>query len=151
MTQRALLHGTAVAFTSADFGLSAVFLRGPSGRGKSDLAFRLIAMGWQLIGDDQVAFERRQVDVMALSVPSIEGLMELRGVGLVRFPPAPPAPLKLVIDLVPREDVPRLPEKETVDILGISVSCLKLHAFDASTPYKITKALELVNKPELLV
>ena len=57
-----------------------------------------------------------------------------------------------MVDLVPREEVPRLPpQDETIDILGVAITLLKLHAFDGSTPYKIIKAIELVHKPGLLV
>ncbi len=147
------LHGSAVAIPVPDSKPGAVLLRGFSGRGKSDLAFRLIAAGATLIGDDQVTLERRQDKiVMAYPVETIRGLLEVRGVGLIKFPVAPATPLRLVVDLVPREEVPRLPPKdETVDIIGIGITFLKLHAFDASTPYKIIKAIELVHKPDLLV
>ncbi len=149
--KKVIIHGSAVAIQGQDFPPAAVLLRGFSGRGKSDLAFRLIAAGASLICDDQVALERRQDKVMAESVETIRGLLEARGIGLLKYPVAQPAPLRLVVDLVLREDVPRLPEKKTVDILGVAITSLKLHAFDASTPFKIIKAIELVHKPGLLV
>ncbi len=149
--KKTILHGSAVRLQGQDVPPAAVLLRGFSGCGKSDLAFRLIAAGGTLICDDQVVLERRQDQVMAEAAEPIRGLLEIRGVGLVKLPVAPPTPLRLVVDLVPREDVPRLPERETVDILGIAIICLKLHAFDASTPLKIIKAIELVHKPDLLV
>ncbi len=149
--RKSILHGSAVAVQGNDFPASAVLLRGFSGRGKSDLAFRLIEMGGMLISDDQVALERRQDKVMADTVDTIRGLLEVRGVGLLRYPVAPPTQLRLVVDLVLREDVPRLPDWETVDILGVAVARLELHAFDASTPFKIIKAIELVHKPDILV
>ena len=151
--KKVIVHGSAVAIQGTGFKPSAVLLRGFSGRGKSDLAFRLIATGATLICDDQVTLERRQDKlVMAYPAETIRGLLEVRGLGLVKYPVASPTPLRLVVDLVPREQVPRLPEKgETVDILGIAIAHLKLHAFDTSTPYKIIKAIELVHKPDLLV
>jgi HPr kinase/phosphorylase len=150
--KKIILHGSAVAIQSADFPPAAVLLRGFSGRVKSDLAFRLISSGALLIGDDQVALELRHGKIMAESVEPIRGLLEVRGVGLIQFPVAPVTPLRLIVDLVPREDVPRMPEKdETVDILGIDIKLLKLHAFDTSTPHKIIKAIELVHKPNLLI
>ncbi len=146
------MHGTAVAIEGADFPASAVLLRGFSGRGKSDLAVRLIHAGATLICDDQVTCKRRQDDkIMAESVASISGLLEVRGIGLLKYPVAPPTQLRLVVDLVPREEVPRLPDRETVDILGVAITTLKLHAFDASTAAKIIKAIELVHKPDILV
>lgn len=153
--KKIIVHGSAVALQgtdfNADFPSSAVLLRGFSGRGKSDLAFRLISLGATLICDDQVALERRQDKILASPVDTIRGLLEVRGVGLLKYPVAPATPLRLVIDLVPHEDVPRLPEPETVDILGLAVAFLKLHAFDNSTPLKIIKAIELVHKPGLLI
>jgi HPr kinase/phosphorylase len=149
--KKTMVHGSAVAIGGQGFGPSAVLLRGFSGRGKSDLAFRLIALGATLICDDQVALERRQNKVMAESIEAIRGLLEIRGVGLLKYSVAPATPLRLVVDLVPREEVPRLPAQETVDMLGVAIPLLKLHAFDTSTPHKIIKAIELVHKPDLLV
>ena len=149
--KKTLIHGTAVAIQGSDFPTSAVLLRGFSGRGKSDLAFRLITAGAMLICDDQVSLERRLDKIVAESVESIRGLLEVRGVGLLKYPVAKATQLQLIVDLIPREDVPRLPAKETLDILGIAITSLKLHAFDASTPFKIIKAIELVHKPGLLV
>lgn len=149
--QKIILHGTAVAIQGPDFPASAVLFRGISGRGKSDLAFRLIAGGAVLVCDDQVSLERRHGKIMAEPVETIRGLLEVRGVGLLKFTPSLPVPLGLVVDLVPREEVPRLPVWETVDILGMDIARLKLHAFEASAPFKIIKAIELVHKPGLLV
>lgn len=150
--KKQIVHGSSVAIQSADFPASAVLLRGFSGRGKSDLAFRLISLGALLIGDDQVALERRQDKVMVEAVEPITGLLEVRGVGLIKCPIAPPTPLRLIVDLVPREEVPRMPEKdETVDVLGTHIKVLKLHAFDTSTSQKIIKVIELVHRPNLLI
>lgn len=145
------LHGTAVYLEGQGLSPGAVFLRGASGSGKSDLAFRLIGMGGKLIADDQVMFERQRDRVHAASVPAIEGLLEVRGVGLLLMPFLPASPLKLVVDLVAREKVPRLPDFETVSILDTNIPYLSLHAFDASTPLKIFKALEVAEKPHLVV
>jgi HPr kinase/phosphorylase len=148
MQKKTIVHGTAVAIKDK----GAVLLRGPSGAGKSDVAFRLIGQGALLIGDDQVALERRQDNkIMADHVPAIKGLLEVRALGLVKYPVAPQQPLRLIIDLIPREAVVRMPEWETEDILGVAVPRLQLHGFDASTPLKIIQAIELVHKPDLLV
>jgi len=146
-----LLHGTAVLLRGAGFEPGAVLLRGLSGAGKSDLAFRLIETGGQLISDDQVELERRREKIFAGSVDAIKGLLEVRGVGLLRNDVAPQSPLRLVVDLVRREDVPRLPEAETVEILEVQVPRIRLHAFDASTPLKIYKMLEVLQRPSLKV
>jgi len=133
--QKIIVHGSAVAVQCENFAPAAVLLRGVSGRGKSDLSFRL----------------RHEKIITADSVETIRGLMEVRGLGLLKFPVAPPTQLRLVVDLVLREEVPRMPEWETEDILGIPVVLLKLCAFEESAPLKIAKAIELVHKPDLLI
>ena len=145
------LHGSAVLLKSVDFQPSVVFLRGLSGSGKSDLALRLIESGGQLVCDDQVHLERRQDKIFAGAVDTIRGLLEVRGVGLLHMPVGDPARLRLVIDLVPREDVPRLPEPETVDILGLPIPRFRLYAFDVSAALKVHKALETVHRPDIVV
>lgn len=146
-----VLHGSAVLLKSVDFQPSVVFLRGLSGSGKSDLALRLIDLGGQLICDDQVHLERRQDNIFASPVEAIRGLLEVRGVGLLHMPVADPARVRLVIDLVPREDVPRLPDLEKVEILGIKLPRFRLHAFDVSAAVKVHKALEVVHRPGMVV
>jgi serine kinase of HPr protein (carbohydrate metabolism regulator) len=144
-------HGSAVLLKSLDFQPSVVFLRGLSGSGKSDLALRLIEGGGQLICDDQVHLERRQDNIFAGPVEAIRGLLEVRGVGLLHMAVADPARLRLVIDLVPQADVPRLPELEKVDILGVQVPRFRLHAFEVSAALKVHKALEVVHRPGMVV
>lgn len=150
--RQATLHGTSVAIDAPNAqDCDAVFLRGPSGSGKSDLAFRLMDKGALLISDDQTQFELRRDKVFATGVSEIRGMMELRGVGLIRVRTAEIARLRLVVDLVHPSDVPRLPEWETLDILGVGIPRLRLHAFEASCPLKIFKALEILRTPSILV
>ena len=87
------IHASAVAVDG-----QGVLILGPSGSGKSSLALQLIGMGGQLIGDDRIALARRGTDIVASAPRSIAGLIEARGVGLIRAPFAP-APLRLVVDL----------------------------------------------------
>lgn len=148
---RVIRHGTAVLLTSEAHAPAALFIRGASGSGKSDLAFRLMAAGAMLISDDQVELEKRQDRVYAGAIDAIRGLIEVRGVGLLRYPAADPSALRLVIDLVPREDVPRLPEWQDIDILGVKLPVLRLYAFDASAVYKIRAAMAVVHDPKLIV
>lgn len=148
---KTILHGTAVVLKSHSHDPAAVFLRGASGRGKSDLAFRLIEAGGELLSDDQVAFEKRQEKLFADSIESIKGLIEVRGVGLLRYPVAPQTQVRLIVDLVLQGDVPRMPEWEEDEILGIRLPRLQLWAFEASSAQKIQKAMDIVHKPQLIV
>jgi HPr kinase/phosphorylase len=136
-----LIHATAVAM-----GGEALLLRGPSGAGKSDLAFRLLEMGashpFDLVSDDQVRLEIRDNRLTASAPETILGLIEVRGLGLVRLASVERACVRLVIDLVPLAEVPRMPpDRDQISLLGINVPRLKLYAFEPSAPLKCARAL----------
>src|SRR5258708_9931888 len=82
--QRALVHATSVAMRLGR-NWRAVLLRGPSGSGKSDLALRLIEAGARLIADDQTVLVRQGEVVIAGPPARIAGLIEARGVGIVKL------------------------------------------------------------------
>lgn len=132
-----LLHATCVAV-----GGKGVLLRGPSGSGKSDLALRLIAGGATLVADDYVALKKDGQGLKASPPSKIAGKMEIRGIGVTDFKSRENVPVTLIVDLVPRDHVARLPEDETTGIAGVSLPVFKLHAFDASTPEKIRLLLK---------
>lgn len=134
------IHATCIAIDGAG-----VLLRGASGSGKSDLALRLMDRGAHLVADDRVHLTRHENFIIAGVPDTIAGMIEARGVGIVDALPHVEARLRLVIDLVPRDDVPRLPEPENARILGCDIALLRLHAFDASTPIKIRLALDGVS------
>ena len=89
-------------------GGRALAIEGEPGSGKSSLALALIDRGAQLIGDDAVRLERAQDRLIASPPPNIEGLIELRGIGLVELPLAPPTPLALILTLADESE--RLPK-----------------------------------------
>ena len=132
-----LVHGTCVAL-----GRSGVLIRGPSGSGKSDLALRLIDEGASLVSDDQVALAPVGGRLTASAPPNIAGLIEVRGIGIVSVPRVAETPVSLVVDLVPRADVPRMPDPRTVEIAGADVPALSLWPFEASAPVKVRLALK---------
>lgn len=117
-----------------------VLLRGPSGSGKSDLALRMIDAGARLVADDRVELRVDRDRLMATAPAALAGLLEVRGVGIVPMPAAPEAEVGLVVDLVPRDAVERLPEEESADLLDRAVPRLALCPFDASTPAKLRLA-----------
>lgn len=105
-------------------GGRALMIEGPAGSGKSSLALALIDRGAMLIGDDGVTLTREGDAVIAQPPPSIAGLLEIRGLGLVELPLAPPTPLALVLTLG-GERGERLPDcVPTCEILGLSIPCL---------------------------
>ncbi len=101
----------------------AVAIEGPPGSGKTSLALALIDRGAELIGDDGVSLKSSAAGVIASAPPNIEGLVEIRGVGLARLPIAQPTPLALILTLEGKSD--RLPECAALrQILGHRIPCL---------------------------
>jgi HPr kinase/phosphorylase len=139
-----LVHGTAVAI-----GGRALLLRGPSGAGKSDLALRLIDAGAALVADDQAELHRVG-DAIAVRAPaSIAGLIEIRGIGILRLGAMAQATLALIAELVPPEGLERLPERRSEAILGIQVPVVAVAPFEASAVAKLHLALQAIDGPGL--
>lgn len=109
------LHATCVA----DAGRAALIL-GPSGAGKSALALQLMALGARLIADDRTILTLRDGHPVASCPAPLHGLIEARGLGLLRVDPAPPAPVALAVDLGQAE-TERLPPSRTIDLMGVAV------------------------------
>jgi serine kinase of HPr protein (carbohydrate metabolism regulator) len=146
VSETLLVHATAVAIDTAA-GLRAVLLRGPSGAGKSDLGLRLIDAGARLVADDQSELSRREDLLIVRPPPAIAGLIEVRGIGIVRLEPLAEAPLALIVDLAPPESVERLPLRATERVLGIDVPRLALAPFEASAAAKVALALRALTGP----
>lgn len=131
-----LVHATCVAV--AERGL---LLIGPSGSGKSDLAFRLIEGGARLVSDDQVEIAEEGGVLLASPPPSISGMMEVRGVGLVRLPTRESVTLRLVLAMSSRNQVPRLPEAGEWRLGDVALPQYSLYPFEVSA---VEKALLLL-------
>ena len=134
------MHATAIAID----GL-AIVLTGPSGSGKSDLAFRLIEGGAALIADDRLEFltVKDQLCCRAppATPPELLGRIELRGIGILPVRTVPgPLPVQWLVDLVPPGAVERLPEPRRRNLLGHDVPVLHLAAFEASAAAKLRLA-----------
>jgi HPr kinase/phosphorylase len=141
-----IIHATAVQINGAG-----ILLRGLSGSGKSDLALRLIDQGAVLIADDQVECQKRK-DAVFLSAPAtLAGLIEIRGLGLMRLPFAADVILRLVIDLVPQEQMQRMPEAFFAQICGDAIPCFQLCPWQASAPVKIKQFLISVLDPDRVI
>jgi HPr kinase/phosphorylase len=110
-----ILHASTVAVDGRG-----LLILGPSGAGKSALALQLIALGAVLVADDRTEVTLRDGTLLAQSPASIHGLIEARGIGILRAPALPEAPVTLAVDLEQREDQ-RLPPSRSVTILGCRV------------------------------
>lgn len=110
-----------------------VLLLGPPGSGKSDLLLRLIDRGFVLVADDQVDIE----EGIARPPAMLAGLVEVRGLGILRFDHAT-ARLALVVTL--GEDGPRLPDPRRNATFGVAE--IALAPWAASAPLRIALALD---------
>jgi hypothetical protein len=90
---------TVMQASAVVIGGRALLIEGPPGSGKSSLALALVDRGAGLIGDDGVTLTVEDDVLIASPPPHIAGLLEVRGVGLVTLPIAPPAPVALILQL----------------------------------------------------
>lgn len=130
-----MVHATLVAIDGVG-----VLLRGRSGSGKSDLALRLLDRGARLVADDRVVITVGAGEVIGRAPAAIAGLLEVRGVGVMRVPAMAEAPIALVVEL-DRDAVERLPEPSRCTDLGVPLPVLRLAPFHASTPAKLRLAV----------
>lgn len=140
------MHGTVVALNGAG-----VLLRGPSGSGKSDLALRLLADGWVLVADDRVLLTVAGEQLVAHCPDTLRGMLEVRGMGVVRLTTgewASAADVRLVVDLVDSADaVPRMPETRLFSHSGIERPAMKLYPFQTSAGARLRLALSILSEP----
>ena len=138
--------------TSISLGGCGILLRGDSETGKSDLALRLIDAGGELISDDYTDLAAEDGRLVATAPASLHGLIEVRGLGIVRLPAGPAAPLVAVIDLVANEDrVERMPPPRTETILGLAMPIFQVAALEASAVAKVRLIVRLVTGAIMLV
>jgi HPr kinase/phosphorylase len=123
------LHGSCVSRHG-----DAILVVGPPGSGKSDLALRLLSRGFELVADDQVDI----LDGVASCPEALAGLLEVRGLGIVRLPYRSDARLALVVDLDGPAD--RLPIPQLHAELRLPV--VQIDAAAASAADKIILALD---------
>jgi serine kinase of HPr protein (carbohydrate metabolism regulator) len=131
------IHASAVLV-----GARAVLIRGPSATGKSRLALELIEAARagallfaRLVGDDRVHLETAGGRLLTRPAGALAGLIEVRGVGLLRVAHEPSAIVGLVVDLA-AADAARLPEpgKRKTDIDGIVLPRLAVAPGEAALP-----------------
>lgn len=117
------IHATGIVL-----GRIGLILRGVPGAGKSLLALELLdewdarGLRAKLVSDDRIDIEAGTRGLTMAAPRAIEGLIELRGRGIVSRPFVRIAPLHLVVDLV--DEVERMVEEDAlVTILeGVSIA-----------------------------
>ena len=131
------VHATCVALNG-----KGVLLRGAPGNGKSDLALRLIDEGWDLVADDYTELEADDGLLRASAPETIRGLLEVRGLGIVRLDCAALVEINAIFDLAPLSEIDRLPDPASATFEGLEVPRYAIHGFDASAPAKVRLALK---------
>jgi len=128
------IHATLISLN----GKGILFI-GKSGSGKSDLALRMImAHNAELVADDRVNLEVLGGNLYGSAPSEIRGKLEIRNVGIACFEVLEQEKIVLCVELTDkRNELERLPEAETIDFLGVSITKIKLYPFDCSTIYKI--------------
>ena len=130
--EAATVHASAVRFHD-----KGVLIRGASGSGKSSLVLALLTCDpdrARLVADDRVVLTAKGGQLVASVPDRLAGLLEVRGLGVVRRPFVSPVPIDLVVDLKPLAECPRLPDEEARSALvqGVPVARLFL---PTETPY----------------
>jgi len=120
---RSNIHATGLVLDK-----TGLILRGASGSGKSLLALELLdewearGLNAKLVSDDRIDVEATPKGLVMHAPKSIEGLVELRGRGIVSRPFASKAPLHLVVDLV--DALERMVEEDSLitELEGITIA-----------------------------
>jgi serine kinase of HPr protein (carbohydrate metabolism regulator) len=143
MSPAATVHASAVQ--AGDVG---ILIRGPSGSGKSRLAFDLIVAGragqippTRLVGDDRLLLGAESGRAVVRPAAQLEGLIEVRGLGIRRCDFVAQATVGLVVDLA-AQDAARMPEPDALvaAIYGIKVPRIPVGSGFAALPI-VTAAL----------
>lgn len=131
------IHASAVLV-----GARAVLITGPSGSGKSRLAFDLILAGKagqiasaHLVGDDRVLLSAAGGELIVRPVPALAGLIEVRGLGIRSCDHVAQAAVGLLVALA-AEDAARMPLPDALKttVLGLTLPRVPVGPGEAALP-----------------
>jgi len=118
------IHASAVLV-----GCHALLIRGPSGSGKSRLALALLQAAdagviafARLVADDRAVCLAAHGRLLVRPAAGLEGLLEVRGLGIRRMPYEPVALVAAVVDLA-AADAGRMPEPVS---RAAEIDCVRL-------------------------
>ena len=149
--------GKSVHASAVKVGPRAVLIRGPSGSGKSRLAFELISSGpcWQLpptllVGDDRVYLNTAGGEIVVRPQPRLAGLIEIRGLGIRQVEFAAEAMVGLIVDLA-ADDAERLPPPEALRtrVLGVEIPRIPVNYGFSPLPLVVAQLTTADGLPKL--
>lgn len=135
------IHAGLIARRGAD-GWLGVLIEGPSGSGKSDLILRCLSRGFVLVADDRVALWVCEDRLWGAAPISLNGLIEVRGLGVLSHPARPFAEIRLVAECA--EAAERMPDPVFREHVGVRRPLLRVRPLEASAPEKLIHALSLL-------
>jgi HPr kinase/phosphorylase len=106
------LHATTVAVDG-----QGILITGPAGAGKSSLALSLMALGARLVADDRTILTAEGEVLVATCPPTLQGMIEARGIGILRADPVAAVVVTVAVDMGQIE-TNRLPDPRDVTYLG---------------------------------
>ena len=134
-----IVHAGLVAARGAG-GWRGVLIEGPAGAGKSDLALRALDAGFRLVADDRVVLWACAGRLWGRAPDALAGLLEVRGLEVVRLGALALAEVVLVARCGTPE---RLPAPQSAEFCGVTVPLIALDPLPASAPAKLSRALTL--------
>ena len=120
-----------------------VLIEGEAGAGKSDLALRALEQGFRLVADDRVVLWTSGGRLFGRAPDTLAGLMEVRGLDVVRLEPLPLAEVALIARCGAAE---RLPDRQAEAVLGVALPSLTIAPLEASAPAKLSRAMALFDR-----
>ena len=110
-----IMHATCV-----DINGSGVLIVGRSGSGKSSLAINLLALGSNLVADDQCELVKKNNRFRISKPASLPNSIEIRGIGLVSVPMVVETSLDWVVNMDEAEKE-RMPDLRFTEIDGYKI------------------------------
>lgn len=134
------LHAGLIALPTQQGWIGAM-IEGPSGSGKSDLALRALDHGFRLVADDRVLLWTSRGALYGRAPDVLRGLIEARGLGVGPAPSLRLARVALIVECVAADAVERLPDRLTVERMGVSIPALRLWPFEPAALAKLRRAI----------